>query len=490
MVYKTNKMTSIDSELRNRPIPWIPLGERVLDGTVGATLISSIPHLGERLRPQTIFNQNLTSLWNRRNRIVSELALQGITRLAQILDAKEGDQVYPNQPEIRERLVEFVAGLAFPPHVRFINRLSHPRTLYPVAPEREGEIISAVEDELAKLRFSPQGFRILSLLYGLDDGIHRTRREITEMEGISPELTLAVQRVSSWVLEARGAKRRLEGYLGLPPNCIAHYFVPDAVFRKDLPDIEGEDVHLSYTTRSEIGKNTEDWRRPDSYSARYLLAYNLDQHPLPPEALGEIQEKLEELRAEPLREQQPTQEEIEQETFQINLFPDSNLPVEQIEQIADMPIEAIVKSKSAEYTLHNSSRRIITIGELLALTPEQFNRINGIGPKRAEVVLGQLRDYLQLPGDKISMQEDSPVVSARRHVREVKNATLQKEQEDLAGVRRMVNQALGNGHSSAESIQTLISGQLGTFSGISTKSWKFTALVEYVLNHPESEGKT
>ena len=64
----TNRFHPQEEKAEQKP-RLVPIFDMVSEGTVGFSLVSGIADLGQRLRPESTFNQPLESLWPQRSRL-------------------------------------------------------------------------------------------------------------------------------------------------------------------------------------------------------------------------------------------------------------------------------------------------------------------------------------------------------------------------------------------------------------------------------------
>lgn len=202
---------------------WIPVGEMVPEGSIGSVLISAVPTLAERLRPETTLKQPFKS---------GSFSTYGdILKLpAQELTAFTGASL------IKGRLEDYLRGLLVLPHSRLLQAASGGSLASP-PPGREQEIIEGVEDELNKISYKGT-VPVLIWRFGLYDGITRTQAEIGRSLKITPSRVSQIERHGLRILRYRSYLRQVRLYLTMPEASLGRQ-VFGAVLAKDLPQLDG-----------------------------------------------------------------------------------------------------------------------------------------------------------------------------------------------------------------------------------------------------------
>lgn len=198
-------MVESDSAPRPRPEEltqkprWIPLEEMLPPGSIGETLLSTIPNLGRRKRPETIFNQPVSFPPFPSRHAMAELQNRGLDTVGKVLRLDEGDFSSLMEGErIQEFLRRYLEELSISPHVRLLSRIVE-RTPESVSPESEEKLKDLVERYLPKL--NPRETRVLALHFGLIDGITRSYNEIgKEFSGLTQTRIGQIENIALWRL--------------------------------------------------------------------------------------------------------------------------------------------------------------------------------------------------------------------------------------------------------------------------------------------------
>lgn len=426
-------MVGLDSDFRYHPEngevkPWIPVQDMVREGSLGSTLVSQIPDLGVRLRPETIFNQPLSFLRWKGKRVLSELQSHNLGTTGDILRLNDDELAQFSQaPTIVTYLREYLTGLEIPPHGWLVG------IEYPTPPDREAELIDSVKGLLLNHpRVSQEAREILPLRFGLEDGIRRPHGETGRI--LSPTLSaLEVSRIEQdnifWIehrydpspLSDKGLK---ECYFVLPPQSIGRKAF-GAVFMKDLPAplLTGSflidpghdygDVSFSEEARREMTRETDGYPYTLSTWPFKFAAMDFTKEPFnfSEQTQGEIERVLRKIVDDPSAFPSPFEQiekivgeweerskrDIAQQREAGNLLlPELLLLSEEFPGTGTMVIESLDLPKETVHTLLRAEIR--TIGDFLAIERESLLEvIPGLTRKDVVALARVIVQKFQLP---------------------------------------------------------------------------------------------
>lgn len=380
---------------------WIVLHREMFPQTsIGSALFPEV--LEGRKRPQTTFNQSLQFLWPEKRVILSELRDQiGLNTIADILFLSS-DQLSSLPPgfQVRERVGEYLEGLAITPQARLISRVFD-KPQIPVPIDREREVIAAVDDRLATLTEREQ--KVLRPRFGTEDGIRNTLEGVGKSFGVTGERIRQIEERGFRKLRHPSRSKFLEGHATFPQDSLARS-VFGAVFDKDMPrlGVSVQELNLSSDVLNEVDRiSTSSWPNGDTR----LIELDLKDVDLSLKALYEITERLlrvyEQRRMEDIQalEDKSMSSVREKLTPTVNnLIPEIPLPVEQLSQLAEQHIGELNLSVRARNAL--TRRRIRTVGELLKLTKYDLTNIPGLGKKGFIDVGWGIQNLLALPEEQ------------------------------------------------------------------------------------------
>lgn len=284
-----------EEEVKPRP-RLIPIQDMVLEGTVGFSLVAGIENLGQRLRPETTFNQSLESLWNHNARALRELKDRDVATVGDALrltDEQLSSFKYAGEAE--SRLQEYLAGLSLTPHARLIEAIfiveGNPQNpQYPVPADREHELVSAVEEAAGVESLGERGAEVIAARFGLTDGIKRSTRETAELLGTTGSRINQIEQKRLRMLRHTSRSRNLRNYFSLPEESFGRR-VFGAVFHQDLPRFEidvREDLGLSDAALRELGERQTDDKNHYIFEADSFLRVDFKDKPLSSEVSEEI----------------------------------------------------------------------------------------------------------------------------------------------------------------------------------------------------------
>ncbi|KKR81380.1 MAG: hypothetical protein UU73_C0003G0058 [Candidatus Daviesbacteria bacterium GW2011_GWA1_41_61] len=146
---------------------WIPLQEMVPQDSIGYALISQISSLGDRLRPETIFQQPLKPPL----KIQAKFATNADVLRLSFSEFLESGLKF----DLINHLKNYLEGILILPHSRLLAAVYDAPQL-PVPPNREEEIVEGIEGALMQIS-SKKAALVLIFRFGLLDGITRTLAE-------------------------------------------------------------------------------------------------------------------------------------------------------------------------------------------------------------------------------------------------------------------------------------------------------------------------
>lgn len=245
---------------------WVPIKEMVSDGTIGSTLIAKIDDLAERLRPETTFNQPLTSLWTTsKNPVSRELQIAGMKTVDDVLRLPEGQlSTFTEGVKIQDRLEEYLRELMITPHAKIIG-LAYGGQQVPIPKNSESDLIEAVNDAIENLSINPiyskKGNRrgaVLRYRFGLDDGITRTLEQVGKIFGVSGTSMRSDEHKALRLMRTPSISKNLARFFSLPEDSFKRKL--GYVFEAQIPryidplfqDPMGWDNTFSSSTQTEL----------------------------------------------------------------------------------------------------------------------------------------------------------------------------------------------------------------------------------------------
>lgn len=490
---------------------WVPIIEMVLKDSVGFTLVSEIPDLSVRLRPETTFNQPLKTLWPINKALLAELQNTGISIVSEILFLPD-DQLssFAGKFRVRERLKEYLEGLRLTPHARVLEAAFGEKQ-HPVPPERESELVSAVGEQVATLPEREQ--TVLGLRFGLDDGITRTLEEIGSPKYMKPrvrrQMILAIKDKALRRLQFPFRRKDLIGYFSLPEESLGREFL-GAAFMKDLPKfsyVSVRSLDLSNATKKEMANISID-------SLGDLVKTHLRDITLSQKARGELGNELKKVadkyyrqqeEEERWRKEEEQRKELERQRSVAewesrsrvnNLLPEIILSSEQVELLRDTRLSELGLPSHVYNSLERelmekmpivikySVLRETTVAELLNLSREDLVDIRGLGAVGIIKLAEKLGDKLeQLFGQEGIKSQVSSIFE-----RQIARQTVEgKNKAEIFFMRDKIKEATEQGFNSTEEIHNWLILKKERIFNIKPDSWIVKSMIEYVLNHPEIE---
>lgn len=393
---------------------WIPIREMVPEGTFGAKLISEIPNLGVRLRPETTFHKPLQCL--SRKDSLAILAEKHSATVEDILKLPVEDLTpFRLVPELRDTLSNYLKGLFLLPHSRLLAAV-YVKPQFPVPVEREQEVVKGVEDILSMIN-SKEVFSVFILRFGLYDGITRTLEE-TGKKLEEPVIRERVRQIAAKGFRqlkqpTYGAKR----YLVLPEASFGRE-VFKAVLMKDLPDLgEKETIY-----KLNLYASTFEELRIKTFSSYYTTIEdlvtadlgNINGGQISVQTMDDITQALcervtevanrfrRERRARAYakvlieEERKRRDQELAEKLSQLknNLFPEIPLDLKQIGRLHNQPVQVLNLSARPANCLNRAG--IKSIAELFMLTSADLLDIRSLGVYSLEEIKKQAALFLQL----------------------------------------------------------------------------------------------
>lgn len=517
-----------ESEAGLKP-KWIVLHKEIFpEGSIGRDLFPEI--LKGRRRPETIFNQPTSSLWQKGKKTYQQLESCEIKTVGQILSsAKDEFSSIPGlkTKEVKERLKKHLEGLAISPHAEFLNHVFGSGFQTIVPPEREQELIDDVDKildqqfNLSESLVERRKYRVLQLCYGLEDGITRTltgtakvvNREYPDSHSSGENIRIIESKALRQIRYPRIGKI-IKGYEVLPETNLGRQ-VFDAVYNKDLADLKGliGDLFLSDSAKLELkcyGFYSED-------SLSLLLQTNGSF--LLPEVREELIAELKEVEQREKDGQSlvenitifPKHQETQKEPLVNNLLPEINLTEEQILLIADISIDDFALPVRAYNALYRAG--IIKVRQVLRLLRSDLPDIRNFGRKAACELGEQLEKLLlsqgllnhadiesgvnipdmfmfEFPGRPQEEVQKEPYRESpkwRNRLQEYKENRRLKDESILSQARDIFSSAVVSGLSSKE-IQEMLEASGIKFKNLS-KEFLAQLITEYLQNKLQEPSK-
>lgn len=379
---------------------WIPIQEMVPEGSIGEELLSRIPDLGARLRPETIFEQSLRpSLFVREN---PDLSTYGnILRLP-----AESLATFSPKFKLPARLDDYLRGLSTLPHSRLLAAI-YGRPQFSAPLDREQEIVEGVESILDQMP-DKRMLTVIVLRFGLYDGITRTLKEI----GRRPEERVAGERVRQ--IEGKGLRylrhqSPLEKYLVLPEVSLGRE-VFGAVLGADLPELDGGESKRALHISRDIAEKLNylpPYGLYSYFSIRDLVMADLSQAeyaditgPVKDEIASalqrrarEVEDKLRvEVEQQALDEAQNQAEIVE---LRNSLLPEIELSHQLLERVDDVLLTDLGLPTRWRNALKGRKNDIITVGALLRMNRQRLQDIYGVGVKAEAEIIEKLTAFLK-----------------------------------------------------------------------------------------------
>lgn len=272
--------------------------------------------------------------------------------------------------------------------------------------------------------FSETTQSVLRIRYGLDDGITRSYEEARKKLRSSFKLDLVFSTEMKAKRQLRHpSKSILRGYRSTAENSLGRRIF-NAVFIKDLP---------------------------------------IDNSPLEPE---------------------PQEELIN------NLLPEIPLTPAQLTALREVKLEEL-KLSSRPYN-RLVFEGVKTVADILKLSREELSRIRAFGIVSAHDLGLALQQVLEseFPEENYSEGYVAKLLQSafeKQPKLSPVEKRLERDKAELQRIRSLVHLAIEQGLGSSEEIQDWIKKDQGdeALFGIRSDSWKMTALIEYILNHPE-----
>lgn len=258
------------------------LDDMVSEGTIGEALIASIQELGERERPETIFNQPLASLWSPKGKATIELARKNITTVADILELTPDEfSSLANKKELLKKLENYFERITITPHARLAKVVRGDRDfLTVIPPNRETELREAVETLLRK-SLGEKEMQVLKLRFGLDDGIPRSLGETAkELDSIGIEQVRNAHARAINKCYRHPSRKILNENTPLPQDSLGRTIL-EAVFWKDLPpflkNFRISELSLSWRVLEELRSQHPFYTHTTSnFDFRFFFEENLE----------------------------------------------------------------------------------------------------------------------------------------------------------------------------------------------------------------------
>ena len=211
---------------------WIPVQEMIREGTIGFTLVSQIPDLGARPRPETTFQQPLSLVWgNTRSPVITELQSSGLSVVRDLLYLTDDQlSLFDTNGVVTDRLRVYLEGLSITPHARLLAAIFG-ENQYPIPMDREGELIGAVEEAVSSIA-SERYAQVIRQRFGLSNGIRKTLDEIGGVIGVSGSRVRQVETKALRFLRHPTRSKLLKEYLSLPEESFGREIL-GAVFEKE-----------------------------------------------------------------------------------------------------------------------------------------------------------------------------------------------------------------------------------------------------------------
>lgn len=387
------------SESADRP-QWIPVQNMVSPGSIGEELVSRIPDLGGRLRPETTFGQSLRrpSLFVQENPDLSTFGdILGLPA--------EKLATFSPRFRLQERLDRYLRGLLVLPQIRLLAAI-YRLPQFPTPADREQEIVEGVESVLDQMP-DKRMLTVIVLHFGLHDGITRSWEEI----GRRPDVSVTRERVrqinEKGFRELRHSASGAGRYLVLSEDSFGRK-VFGAVLRKDFPDLGGkesiEGLQLSSGALEEL-------KGKFFLPARYIRISDLVESdlggmnggPVSDQAMDEIslalQRRVREVEDKRRRkvEQEAQAAEQKQEVIvelRNNLLPEIELSPQWLERVD----KVLLTDLGLPTRWRNALKRqngIITVGALLRLDRQDLRGIRNVGVKAEAEIVGKLTAFLK-----------------------------------------------------------------------------------------------
>lgn len=234
--------------------------------SIGNSLFPAV--LEGRMRPETVLSRQLTEILPQ-GRLHQKLTQFNIT-IGDLLTLPS-EELASLDKGLIERVRVYLEGLAVTPHAKLLEA-AFGQQQSPIPPEREEELIRAVDDAVATLKeptdwkAKPIRRQALILHFGLHDGIPRSWSEVARILVVSPgNLNNSIGREALGLVRD---KEELKDYLVLPA---------DAVFKRDiLPSTRQAVKKLDDNSEDEVFVRS---RRSRQYH------YDLPIHSSPPEEI-------------------------------------------------------------------------------------------------------------------------------------------------------------------------------------------------------------
>lgn len=528
-------MVGPDSDARYHPENgdvkprWIPVQEMVGEGTIGFTLVSQIPDLGVRLRPESIFNQQpLASLWPLQRSLLSELQDLGYTKASDLLSLSEEQlSAIGRKFGLRERVREYIEGVATLTHARLAEAVWGKKHL-PIPPQFENQFVTEAEAAIDRLPVNENiyarniGDEVLRVHYGLRDGIIRIPKDVSDALTLSWSGVMYHERRALRAL--RNPQREFPDYSVFPDNTFGHQL--GLLFVKDLPkgivDFGLDISRLSPATVEELDTLMESGTLP-GYKDRYVLSVfpwifdlDLEQAKLSQNAQAEIAYQLErflEAQTQPvLRDTGLSEHDLEMAKSALSRFIiNQNQP-----ELDEREISTLRIAESAELYIGG----IRTVGDFLRYLQEHIDKLGEFDIRTVWALSSRVQSALHPTSSSVQQEEEGlrtalvlrpfvkqvielthlqtqpPPLSPgearaamapgmRAKVERMHEARKQRVVQELQEMRIIVTAAQKEGLTTVEQIQERLAQSSDKIIGNHALSFPVKAMIEYVLNHPE-----
>lgn len=420
---------------------------------------------------------------------------------------KDSDLNY--HPQESELGREHVEGQVIP-HARLLGEIFNQKQI-PVPPNREREIINAVEKALSSLTGREQV--VMRLVFGLDGeplSMAEAGRKIGE--GYNPIGRERIRQIKAKALRKfhhPSRSKELRGNLIVPEESLAHR-VFGAVLRKDTPVMNTENLSLSPPTIDELsqkglhihGEGMMGWRARGE-----ILTHDFSEVGLSNESFTELSQELRRLAKEAQEEvaQKPVEvitvvkpkEEEKVEPVVNNLLPEVDLTEEELNALRKIHVrdEKLGLSVRVFNSLWRSG--IYNLGQVFELEKRQLWEIRNLGSVGIKEFGEKLEQFLNLPEEKIAKGKIAGLFDLNVVAKSSKPETVSTQTPDardmyenhsMQAIRLMVRSALHEGLYFSEDIQDWIV-KSGENVGFNPRGEITRALIEYVLSHPQQKEK-
>lgn len=485
---------------------WKTLAPEIFpEGSFGRDIFPAA--LDGRNRPLAPFEQPIGKLWSGRPAVgPQELRRVGLQTVKEALDAPSSVlSSLIKASQIKEHFEDFLGKMVVTPHARLLQAIFGPMVdiQASVPAEIEPDLIAAVNEAVAGL--TGRHPKILSLRYGLADGINRTLEEVGTVLNLTSSSVHRDEHIALRSLSHRSRVKssRIEGYLTVPPHSLAVQEF-GIYFQRDLPRFPRLDwENLNPLTQEVLFRNRDrgadlfgiftgeaELNNPLTDQERSAVVADIKSAIIEREEAMRAEEAM--MAAEWVRARERAREaEVKNRVSQ---------QIQSVETplMAGRSINADVYGEIEEVTLNRTkfklhyntqkalqSAGVNTYRELLKLTPEELVRI-----VRRKDQVAQIGKELQ---DRCNDRSAENLSNALVQVLENKRAERRKTAEDMRiqGVRQAVQPLIEEGLIDPREIQRRLASQKGVKAvfGVSLSSWVALSMIEFILNHPAKTNK-